>query len=110
MSLCLTCAASSAVAWDLRAGDKVVDSATLPGQELTFYDNGVSRYSAGGSYSYTYSAENGGGTAFGTYAAQPDSSVCIAYRNGFSRCDILVRNGGRLILVTEKGERYPVRP
>lgn len=106
----LTLCAAPVWSWELRPGDAVVDPATMPGRALTFYDDGVSRYSAGGSYSYTYSAANGGGTAYGTFAAQPDQSICITYRNGFARCDLLVENAGRLVLITEKGERYPVRP
>ena len=35
--------------------------------------------------------------------------ICIQYRNGFGRCDTYVRNAGRLVLLTEKGERFPVR-
>ena len=108
-SVLILCA-EAAQAWDLRPGDRAVNPGNLIGRTLTFYDDGVSTYSAGGSYSYTYSAANGGGTAFGTFVAQPDQSVCVAFRNGFSRCDIYVRNGERLVLITETGERYPVRP
>ncbi|MGI9369143.1 MAG: hypothetical protein ACR2O2_09915 [Ruegeria sp.] len=99
--------------WLLRPGDVPLDSvdlAGLAGQTLTFYDDGKSSYSAGGSYSYTYSAANGGGTAFGTYHIAQDGSVCTDFRNGLSRCDLYVRSGDRLILINEKGERYPVRP
>ncbi len=99
--------------WPLRQGDVPLSSDeldALAGQTLTFYDDGQSRYSAGGAYSYTYSAANGGGTAYGTYHVASDGSVCTDFRNGFSRCDLYVRSGGRLILINEKGERYPVRP
>lgn len=82
----------------------------LAGKTFTFYDDGQAAFSAGGAYSYTYSAANGGGTAYGTYRIADDGSVCIAYRNGFSRCDLYVRSGERLILIDEKGDRYPVRP
>lgn len=102
-----------AIDWVLRSGDQPLDDAALSalaGQTLTFYDDGQSKYSAGGAYSYTYSAVNGGGTAFGTYAIEPDGSVCVQFRNGFARCDLYVRNGDRLILITETGDRYPVRP
>lgn len=94
----------------MRSGDEVVDPATLLARSLTFYDDGVSRYSPGGSYSYTYSALNGGGTAFGTYQIEADNSLCVLFRNGFDRCDLFVRNAGRLVLITQQGERYPVRP
>jgi hypothetical protein len=38
-----------------------------------------------------------------------DSTVCIAYLNGFDRCDAYVENDGRLILVTRAGDRFPIR-
>ncbi len=96
--------------WITRSGDEVYDPDQLEGQTLTFYDDGQSRYAAGGSYSYTYSAVNGGGTAYGTYRVVEDGSVCVDFRNGFARCDLYVLNNGRLILITEDGQRYPVRP
>ena len=96
--------------WPLRDGDVPLDPAAidaLAGRTLTFYDDGQSRYSAGGSYSYTYSS---GDSAFGTYDVADDGSICVTFRNGFGRCDLYVQNNGRLILITEDGERYPVRP
>ena len=105
--------AADAAEWSVRPGDLPLgpeELEALAGRTLTFYDDGQSRFSAGGAYSYTYSAANGGGTAFGTYSIAEDGSVCIAYRNGFSRCDLYVRSGERLILIDEKGDRYPVRP
>ena len=111
--ICLAAGPVSAEGWALRPGDIPLgrdELAALAGRTLTFYDGGQSRYSAGGAYSFTYSAENGGGTAFGTYRIAEDGSICVDFRNGFSRCDLYVRNGDRLILINEKGERYPVRP
>lgn len=102
-----------AAEWATKPGDVPLNQqelAALEGQTLTFYDDGQSRFSAGGAYSYTYSAINGGGTAYGTFSIADDGSVCIQYRNGFSRCDLYVRSGERLILIDEKGDRYPVRP
>lgn len=99
--------------WVLRPGDVPLtrnELAALAGRTLNFYDDGQSRFSAGGAYSFTYSVENGGGTAFGTYRIAEDGSICVDFRNGFSRCDLYVHNGDRLILINEKGERYPVRP
>src|SRR6056297_1818031 len=91
--------------WAVRDGDAALSRADLQrmteGPPLVFYDDGTSRFSAGGSYSYSYA--NGGGTAFGTYEIGSDGEICIAYRNGFSRCDRYVRNGGRLVLLTEAG-------
>ncbi len=103
---------AQAADWNLRAGDEPLARDALnglAGRTLTFYDDGQSRYSAGGSYSYTYSKENGGGTAFGTYHIAEDGSICTEFRNGFSRCDLFVHSKGRLVLIDEKGNRYPVR-
>ncbi|NDW43753.1 hypothetical protein [Ruegeria sp. PrR005] len=102
-----------ATEWRLKEGDRPLNAAeleALAGRTLTFYDDGRSTYSAGGSFSYSYSPANGGGTAFGTYTITEDGSICTLFRNGLSRCDLYVWNGTRLLLITEKGERYPVRP
>lgn len=97
--------------WALRDGDTALSAPEMAerivGHTLVFYDNGQSRFSPGGSYSYTY---DGGRTAFGTFSVQPDSVICIAYRNGWSRCDKYVLNSARLVLLTEDGERFPIRP
>ncbi|MGV6849752.1 MAG: hypothetical protein ACWA5A_15365 [Marinibacterium sp.] len=108
--------ASAAIAgeWRLRSGDVPLDPAETRDLanrgDIVFYDDGRSRYFADGRYSYTYSAKNGGGTALGTYAIQDDGSVCVQYPNGFDRCDLYVRSGDRLVLITEDGTRFPVRP
>lgn len=102
-----------AAEWSLRSGDNPFtpeEAAALEGRTLTFYDDGRSKYEAGGVYSYTYSEVNGGGTAWGEYRVMPDGSICVDFQNGFDRCDLFVRAGGRLVLITEDGERYPVRP
>lgn len=103
---------ASAQAWALRDDDTLLTrddvSELTAGRTLTFFDDGQSTFSVGGSYSYTYA--NGGGTAFGRFQVQDDGQVCIAYRNGFSRCDRYVRSLGKLVLLTEKGERFPIRP
>ncbi|WP_298839795.1 hypothetical protein [uncultured Roseobacter sp.] len=97
--------------WALRSSDRALDAtetrALTEGQTLTFFDDGQSKYSAGGAYSYTYAS---GQTAYGAYRIQPDGTVCITFRNGFGRCDRYVESAGRIVLLTEKGERYPVRP
>lgn len=97
--------------WALRTGDRVLsreEVATLTeGQTLVFYDDGQSKFSAGGAYSYTYAS---GESAFGRYRVEADGTVCIAYRNGFGRCDRYVESGSRIVMLTEKGERYPIRP
>ncbi|WP_170387190.1 hypothetical protein [Ruegeria atlantica] len=99
-----------AAEWRMKPGDVPLTPAeldALAGRTLTFYDDGQSKYSAGGAYSYTYAS---GESAFGTYSIAEDGSVCIQYRNGFSRCDLYVHSGERLILIDQKGDRYPVRP
>ena len=113
LSLLLAPVPVFAVEWRLRPGDTPLPAeelAELPGQVFRFHDGGESRYGAAGAYSYTYSARNGGGTAWGSYRLGPGSSVCVDFPNGMSRCDLYVRNGARVILITEKGERFPVRP
>lgn len=98
--------------WAMRASDTVLDRqailARVEGQTLVFFDDGQSKFSVGGAYSYTYA--NGGGTAYGAYQIADDGTVCIAFRNGFGRCDRYVESGGRLVMLTEKGERFPIRP
>lgn len=99
-----------AAEWPTKPGDvplTLQELEALAGRTLTFYDDGRSNFSEDGAYSYTYAS---GEAAFGTYSIAQDGSVCIAYRNGFSRCDLYVHSGERLILIDEKGDRYPVRP
>lgn len=100
-----------AAEWALNETDRIlnrdeVDGLTA-GQTLVFYDDGQSKYSVGGAYSYTYAS---GESAFGRYRIEADGTVCIQYRNGFSRCDRYVQSGERIILLTGKGLRFPVRP
>jgi hypothetical protein len=63
-------------------------------------------FSAGGAYSYTYAS---GDSAFGRFEIGEDGTVCIAFRNGFTRCDRYVENGSRIVMLTQKGERFPLR-
>ena len=110
--LCLFAGSALAGEWPLKPGDAPFaqeELEALPGQSFRFYDGGESLYGSGGAYSYTYSVENGGGTAWGTYRIAGDGSICVDFTNGFGRCDLFVRNGRRVILITEKGERFPVR-
>ncbi len=93
------------------SGDTVLSRAELTemtaGRTLEFYEGGVSHYSVGGAYSYTY--PDNGGTAFGQFTVGEDE-ICIAYRNGRSRCDRFVRSHGRLVMLTEDGQRFAIRP
>lgn len=105
--------ATDAVAqdWAMRSGDRALDgtevAALTIGHTLVFYDDGRSMFSAGGAYSYTYSS---GDSAYGQFEIADDGTVCIAFRNGFSRCDRYVENGARIVMLTQKGERFPLRP
>ncbi|MEM8654534.1 MAG: hypothetical protein AAGF36_07285 [Pseudomonadota bacterium] len=112
LTLLLTTSSALAEGWVVRPSDTPLDRAAvltlIEGRTLTFFDDGQSKFSAGGAYSYTYA--NGGGTAFGAYEVGDDGTVCIAFRNGFGRCDRYVQSGGRVVMLTQKGERFPVRP
>lgn len=115
LSLCLcTALSASPVAaqdWNLRDDDLILNrdaaAAMTDGRTLVFFDDGQSKFSPGGAYSYTYA--NDGGTAFGIFTVMNDGRVCIEFRNGFDRCDMYVRNKSLLILLTEKGERFPIK-
>jgi len=100
-----------AVAWGTREGDERLSAtalrAALVGQVLTFHDDGQSRFYGDGRYSYTYGQ---GGIAYGHYAINDDGTVCIGFVNGARRCDLYVRNAARLVLITEEGDRFPIRP
>ncbi|WP_293576879.1 hypothetical protein [Phaeobacter sp.] len=100
------------VNWSLRDSDAPYSAdalSGLPGQAFVFFDDGEARFGSDGAYSYTYSAVNGGGTAWGTYHIAADGSVCVTFVNGASRCDLFVVSGGRTVVITETGERFPVR-
>ncbi|WP_296762681.1 hypothetical protein [Sediminimonas sp.] len=100
-----------AAGWETRDGDVPLSKAALRdalvGQVLTFCDDGKSRFYDDGRYSYTYGQ---GGIAYGHYSLNGDGTACIGFVGGSSRCDLYVRNGDRLVLVTEDGDRFPVRP
>lgn len=105
-------APARAADWPIRSGDvpfAVEDLRALPGQSFIFFDDGEALFGEDGAYAYTYSAANGGGTAWGSYFIAEDGSICVDYGNGQRRCDLYVRNGSRVIVLTQSGERYPVR-
>ncbi|MFU1681979.1 hypothetical protein ACM258_04770 [Phaeobacter piscinae] len=96
----------------MRAGDQPYDEealAALPGQSIVFYDDGEALFGEDGAYSYTYSAANGGGTAWGSYRVAQDGQVCVTFVNGMSRCDQYVTNRDRTVVITSDGQRFPVR-
>ena len=99
--------------FSVRDGDRVLDAAAMlndvVGRTHQFFDGGESFFSVSGTYTYTYSD---GGRAYGSYAL-PDGGdggiVCSEFDNGFSRCDMYVHDGTRLVLLTEDGNRFPVK-
>jgi hypothetical protein len=100
----------AAAEWAIRDGDRIltreeVGDLTI-GRTIVFHDDGESMYSAGGAYSYNYAS---GVSAFGRFSIAEDGTVCIAYRNGFGRCDRYVQGSDGIVLLTEKGLRFPVR-
>ncbi len=108
--------ASPAVAQEFvpREGDVVLDAAAMAadvvGARHEFYDGGVSFFSVSGTYTYTYAD---GGRAYGSYELRDGGAggvVCTSFAQGFSRCDMYVRNADRLVLITQDGDRFPVRP
>lgn len=97
--------------WNLRAGDERFTKSALAEflarNEVRFYDGGRSEYGPGDAYAYVY---EGGGRAEGRYRIEEGGAVCVAFRNGRSRCDFYVRNGGRVLLIDEEGARFPLKP
>lgn len=112
LALFLLAFATPAFAQDgLHATDELLDRAAmeeqLAGQIIEFYDGSKSRYDADGRYGYTYTDE--GPVWSGRYRLMGQSEVCVDFDNGSVRCDLIVRNGERLVLVTTEGIRFPVR-
>ena len=105
--------AATAETFPVRTTDQVLDRAAMMaaviGATHEFFDGGRSFFSVSGSYSYTYPD---GGIAYGTWTLPQDGQdgvICTAFRHGFSRCDRYVENKDRLVLITESGDRFPVR-
>lgn len=78
----------------------------IQGQVLTYYDGSTSDFRIDGQYFYTY---GGGGTWEGTYEVGTNSTICVTYVTGSTRCDLYVMAGGRLTVITENGLRFPVK-
>ena len=95
----------------VRASDQRLDqpalASLLTGQVIEFYDGSKSRYGADGRYGYTYTDH--GPVWAGDYAIGNDSDVCVAFDNGSTRCDLIVKNGETIVLITTDGLRFPVR-
>lgn len=103
--------ASTATAQGLRPDDREMSAVeltdTLSGMVVEFFDGSKSRFAVDGRYAYTYSDDGPAWT--GQYTANDDSTVCVAFDNGSSRCDTFVFAGERLTLIIEDGTRFPVR-
>lgn len=97
--------------WALRDSDRALSQREVAvlteGRTLVFFDDGQSKFEENGAYSYMYAS---GEAAYGRYRVEADGTVSIDYRNGFARCDRYVENGSRIVMLTEKGERFPLRP
>ena len=108
----LSLLATSALAQQAaRDSDRMLDQVELmqllSGQILEFYDDSQSYYLQDGVYEYRYAPQDD--PFVGTYTIADDSTVCVAFENGFDRCDLLVHDGNRYVLIVENGDRYPVR-
>ena len=79
----------------------------LSGQVVEFYDGSKSSYAPDGTYGYTYSDD--GPVWAGRYTLHEDSRVCVDFDNGSRRCDQVVKDGDRAVLITEDGLRFPIR-
>lgn len=82
-------------------------STLLSGHIVRFHDGGFATFGADGQYAYAY--DTGDQIWRGVYEVQEDSRVCVDFENGFSRCDTYIKDGERLILITDKGDRYPAK-
>jgi hypothetical protein len=73
---------------DTRPGDAVIPSAELDarlrGQELVFFDDGVSHFYNDGRYTFAYDLGRGG-YAYGYFEVAGNSTVCITFINGLSQ-------------------------
>ena len=97
--------------WNLRNADIPLDhfSATqlTAGSTLTFPDDSQSKFSVGGAYSFTLS--NNRGTDFGLFSVESDGRVCIDFRNDTRQCNLFVRSGGLIVMLSDTGQRFPVK-
>lgn len=109
-ALVMLAGTASAQEFAPRPNDTVLDANAMAqeviGRSHEFFDGGVSFFSVSGTYTYTYPD---GGRAYGTYSVQDGGVVCSDFSHGFSRCDMYVHDGTRLVLITSDGARFPVR-
>ena len=95
----------------LRPSDTVLNrsemSDLLSGQRIEFFDGSKSSYGADGTYGYTYTDD--GPVWAGQYQVFDNSQVCVDFDNGSNRCDRIISDGERFVLITEDGTRFPIR-
>lgn len=113
LALALLPSALTAQQWSPRTDDSLLDRSALDtrlrGGTITFFDDGQSRFFEDGRYTYTYA--NNGGTAYGYFTVNENSTVCVSFVTGASRCDMYVVDAAqRLVVITEAGDRFPTRP
>ncbi len=108
---CLLCLPGLAFAQGLRDSDRVLDRtellARLSGNLVTFFDDSTALYAADGLYAYRYRPQDP--DWFGQYRAGEAGEVCVTFENGRDRCDTYVDAGGRLVLITTDGLRFPAK-
>ena len=96
---------------DPRPGDTLFDAdglnTHLSGRVIEFFDGSKSRFGKDRRYGYTYTDE--GPVWVGVWRTDGESRVCVAFDNGSSRCDHIVLDGERTVLIVEDGTRFPVR-
>ncbi|WP_298566401.1 hypothetical protein [uncultured Aliiroseovarius sp.] len=96
--------------WQTRTDDVLLSPAELSqhltGNTLIYYDQGRSAFYPDGRYVYTY---GGGGTWLGQYVLGNDSTACVTFVTGVSRCDLYVMNDNALVVITEDGLRFPIQ-
>ena len=67
----------------------------------------MSRYRGDGVYSYKYTESDR--PWLGTWSVPEPGRICVDFDNGSTRCDTLVDDGARMVLVIANGTRFPVR-
>ena len=112
LAMAITTAADASLAQQApRDSDTLLDqtelTTLLSGQVMEFYDNSLATYLADGRYEYRYAP--GQPPFLGTYEVADGSSVCITFDNGFERCDLIVDDGSKYVMIIANGDRYPVR-
>lgn len=95
----------------IRDSDQILTAAQmsdlLNDQVLEFFDGSKSHFTSDGAYHYTYTDDGPPWT--GRFQVDDDSLVCVDFDNGSRHCDRFVRDGERVVLITEDGLRFPVR-